>query len=100
MSSFCADEKLLTDLSVVVELLSDQAAGGLRRSEHFIGGVRGDRNTRVARPRQPHLVVARWSVRCIDVPIGANPEKAGLDRERCGCWVRPEGVKLGWGFGS
>lgn len=30
--------------------------------------------------------------------IGANPSKAGLTRDQCPTWVRPEWVKLGWKF--
>lgn len=30
--------------------------------------------------------------------IGRNPEKAGLSRETCVLWVRPEWEKLGWTF--
>jgi putative transposase len=30
--------------------------------------------------------------------IGANPSRAGLTREQCALWVRPEWVELGWKF--
>jgi REP element-mobilizing transposase RayT len=30
--------------------------------------------------------------------IGANPIKAGLSREQCPLWIRPEWEKLGWRF--
>jgi REP element-mobilizing transposase RayT len=30
--------------------------------------------------------------------IGANPGKAGLSRDQCAIWIRPEWVKLGWRF--
>jgi putative transposase len=35
--------------------------------------------------------------RCLQY-IGGNPAKAGLPRDRCPLWVRPEWVELGWGF--
>src|SRR5262249_47028395 len=28
--------------------------------------------------------------------IGSNPEKAGLSRESCLFWIRPEWIQLGW----
>ena len=30
--------------------------------------------------------------------IGANPDKAGLPRESCPLWIRPQWVQLGWRF--
>ena len=30
--------------------------------------------------------------------IGANPSKAGLTRDQCPAWIRPEWVRLGWKF--
>jgi putative transposase len=30
--------------------------------------------------------------------IGRNPARAGLRREECPLWIRPERAKLGWGF--
>jgi REP element-mobilizing transposase RayT len=30
--------------------------------------------------------------------IGANPDKAGLPRESCPLWIRPQWVELGWRF--
>ncbi len=30
--------------------------------------------------------------------VGANPAKAGLERNKCATWIRPEWVKLGWKF--
>ena len=30
--------------------------------------------------------------------IGANPDKAGLPRESCPLWIRPQWIELGWRF--
>jgi REP element-mobilizing transposase RayT len=30
--------------------------------------------------------------------IGSNPEKAGISRESCPIWIRPQWVQLGWKF--
>ena len=30
--------------------------------------------------------------------IGANPGKAGLPRDQCPTWIRPEWMRLGWTF--